>query len=153
MVKLTDFAGNIDPAITPAVKRQIILNEVMSFGGPAAVLVNNTYFEAALAIAGDPNAAGGPTEFPTEGTTEIIEIANVSADAHPMHIHLMQWQLVSRTPIDDVGYLQAYAEAWRTNKPDVPPYPAGSMDYPGGAGSPFDYGKEHVKPPAIPVPM
>ena len=114
MVKLTDFAGNIDPAITPAVKRQIILNEVMSFGGPAAVLVNNTYFEAALAVAGDPNAAGGPTEFPAEGTTEIIEIANVSADAHPMHIHLMQWQLVSRTPINDVGYLQAYAAAWKT---------------------------------------
>ena len=152
MVKLTDFAGTIDPAITPAVHRQIILNEVMSFGGPAAVLVNNTYFEAALAVAGDPNAAGGPTEFPTEGTTEIIEIANVSADAHPMHIHLMQWQLVSRTPIDAEGYLQAYAEAWRTNRPDVPPYPAGSMDYPGGAGSPFDYGKEHVLPPAQPVP-
>jgi len=152
MVKLTDFAGTIDPAITPAVHRQIILNEVMSFGGPAAVLVNNTYFEAALAVAGDPNAAGGPTEFPTEGTTEIIEIANVSADAHPMHIHLMQWQLVSRTPINADGYLQAYAQAWRDNKPGIPPYPAGSMDYPGGAGSPFDYGKEHVLPPAVPVP-
>ncbi len=64
MVKLTDFAGKIDAAITPAVKRQIILNEVMSLGGPAAVLVNNTYFEKALSIAGDPYAAGGPTEFP-----------------------------------------------------------------------------------------
>ena len=144
MVQLTDFAGNIDPAITPAVKRQIILNEVMSFGGPAAVMVNNTYFDAALAVAGDPNAAGGPTEFPLEGTTEIIEIANVSADAHPMHIHLMQWQLVSRTPIDDVRYLQAYANAWKTNHPDVLPFPAGAMDYPGGAGTPFGYGIKGV---------
>jgi FtsP/CotA-like multicopper oxidase with cupredoxin domain len=138
LIKLTDFNGNLAPGVTTDVKRQIILNEVMGTGGPAAVLVNNTYFDALLAIPGDPSAAGGPTEFMTEGTTEIIQIANVSADAHPLHIHLLQWQLVSRQLIDDVGYLQEYAKVWAANANGKPNFPAG-MPYPGGAGSPLPY--------------
>ena len=138
LVKLTDFNGNLAPGVTADVKRQIILNEVMGNGGPAAVLVNNTYFDVLLAIPGDPSAAGGPTEFPVEGTTEIIEIANVSADAHPLHVHLLQWQLVSRQLIDDVGYLQEYAKVWAANANGKPNFPAG-MPYPGGAGSPLPY--------------
>lgn len=138
LVKLTDFSGNLTDGVTPKVTRQIILNEVMADGGPAAVQVNNMYFESVLAVPGSPYQAGGPTEFLEEGTTEVIQIANVSADAHPMHIHLLQWQLVSRQPINDVAYLDDYALAWAAKNP-VPPVFPGAMAYPGGAGPPFRY--------------
>ena len=136
LVKLTDFAGNITKGVTPAVKRQLVLNEVSAAGGPASVLVNNAYFEGALALPGTPQIFGGPTEIPLEGTTEIVKIINISADAHPIHIHLMQWQLVSRQRIDDVGYMKAYIAAWAPK--GLPEFPAG-LGYPGGAGSPLRY--------------
>lgn len=136
LVKLTDFAGAVDPAVTPAVKRQLILNEVSTAdGGPASVLVNNAYFESALAIPGTPTVFGDLTEIPREGTTEIYQIINISADAHPIHIHLLQWQLVSRQAINDAGYMDAYVQAWAGSGMD---FPAG-MGYPGGAGSPLPY--------------
>ena len=138
LVKLTDFAGNLTTGVTPAVKRQIILNEVIAGGGPAAVLINNAFFDAELAIPGAPFKFGGPTEIPEEGSTEIFQIINVSADAHPIHIHLTQWQIVSRQKIDDVGYLTDYTAAWNANSQNLGEYPIG-QGYPGGAGSPFDY--------------
>lgn len=137
LVKLTDFAGGTN--VTPDVHRQIVLNEVSAEGGPAAVLVNNTYFDAALSInPAEPYRAGGPSELQTEGTTEKFEVINVSADAHPIHIHLLQWQLVSRRPIDATAYLNAYAQAWQDQHPDIAEFPAG-LGYPGGAGTPFPY--------------
>jgi spore coat protein A, manganese oxidase len=139
LVKLTNFAGGTN--VTPDVHRQIILNEVSADGGPAAVLINNTYFDAALSInPDDPYRAGGPSEFQLEGTTEKFEVINVSADAHPIHIHLLQWQLVSRRPIDDVAYMDAYAAAWQEQHPGVSEFPAG-LGYPGGAGTPFPYSR------------
>ncbi len=136
LVQLTDFSGGLMPGVTPEVHRQIILNEVMGPGGPAAVLVNNSYFDPLLSFAGDPYRAGGPTEFQLEGTTEKIQIINISADAHPIHIHLLQWQLVSRQAINDTAYLNAYAAAWAPR--GIPEFPSG-LGYPGGAGTPFPY--------------
>ena len=40
LVKLTNFAGLTN--VTPTVKRQLTLNEVMGMGGPLEILVNNT---------------------------------------------------------------------------------------------------------------
>ncbi len=137
---LTDFAGNLSNGVTPAVKRQIVLNEVSADGGPAAVLVNNSYFDAALAITGDPYSfAGGPTELLREGTTETFSIINISADAHPIHIHLLQWQLVSRQALTvdgPGGYMAAYQAAFTGYSPAD--FPAG-LGYPGGAGTPLPY--------------
>jgi hypothetical protein len=138
LVQLTDFAGNLSAGVTPYINRQIILNEISAVGGPASVLVNNTYFDAALAVPGTSPIAGGPTELQLEGTTETVKIINVSADAHPIHIHLLQWQLVSRQTIDDIGYLAAYAAAWTANAPGTPEFPA-DQGYPGGSGPPSPY--------------
>jgi len=85
---------------------------------------------------GTPSVFGGPTEIPLEGTTEIYQIINISADAHPIHIHLLQWQLVSRQLIDDAGYMAAYQAAWALQ--GLGEFPVG-LGYPGGAGSPFPY--------------
>ena len=36
------------------------------------------------------------TENPQVGATEIWEIANLTEDAHPIHLHLVQFQLINR---------------------------------------------------------
>jgi spore coat protein A len=37
-----------------------------------------------------------PTEMPTNGTTEIWEVYNFTADAHPIHLHLVNFQILDR---------------------------------------------------------
>ncbi|MDD4968311.1 MAG: T9SS type A sorting domain-containing protein [Paludibacter sp.] len=138
MVKLTDFAGNLATNVVPNVKRQIILNEVTGPGGPVQVLFNNSHFDAATPLPGAPAEFGGPTEMPLEGTTELFQIINTTVDAHPIHIHLLQWQLVSRQAFTTSTYMTAYGNAWATKHPTVPIWPAG-LGYPGGAGSPYRY--------------
>jgi bilirubin oxidase len=39
------------------------------------------------------------SEDPTLGSTEIWEIYNFTADAHPIHVHLVQFQVVDRQPL------------------------------------------------------
>jgi len=138
MIKLTDFAGNLTTGVTPVLKRQILLNEVSGAGGPVQVLFNNSHFDEGAPSVGIPQGFGGPTEMPLEGTTEVIQIINTTIDAHPIHIHLVQWQLVSRQAFNRDLYLNAYNDAWSAHIPLVPIWPAG-LGYPGGAGSPYPY--------------
>ena len=108
MVKLTDFNGNLATGVMPDVKREIILNEVTAAGGPAQVLYNNSHFDAVTPLSADaPKLFGGPTEFLKEGSTEQISIINTTVDAHPIHIHLLQWQLVSRQTFNTDAYMTA----------------------------------------------
>lgn len=113
LVKLTDFAGST--LVTPSLNRQLTLNEVMGMGGPREVLLNNTKWM-------DP-----VTENPQEGKTELWQIINMTADAHPIHIHLVQFQLVSRQAFNLKGYQAVYDAA----------FPAGV--YAPSAGSPLPY--------------
>ncbi len=96
LVKLTNFAGTTTPGLLISKKRQITLNEVMGMGGPLEVLLNNTKWNA------------GVTENPTEGTTELWQIINMTADAHPIHLHLVQFQLVGRQKFNTANYNKAY---------------------------------------------
>jgi FtsP/CotA-like multicopper oxidase with cupredoxin domain len=47
------------------------------------------------------------TEKPLVGSTEIWRIANLTADAHPIHLHLVMFQVLDRTPFDADAYRQA----------------------------------------------
>ena len=47
-----------------------------------------------------------------EGTTEIWQIINMTADAHPIHLHLVQFQLMSRQPFNVAGYTAVYDAAF-----------------------------------------
>ena len=40
------------------------------------------------------------TENPGVGDTEVWEIYNFTADAHPIHIHLIQFQVIDRQALD-----------------------------------------------------
>lgn len=138
IVKLTDFAGKQN--LKPVIKRQLLLNEITTGddGGPLRVAINNSHFDAITPSPTEPFSFGGPTEMPTEGTTEVWQIINTTADAHPMHPHLVQFQLVSRQAFNTEAYMAAYSAAWATHDPAIPNFPA-SASYPGGAGSPYPY--------------
>jgi spore coat protein A, manganese oxidase len=59
------------------------------------------------------------TERPTLGDTEIWRIANTTGDAHPIHMHLVQFQVVERAPYDEEAFLAAQ-RAWLANSGPEP---------------------------------
>ena len=121
LVKLTNFAGITN--VIPAVKRQLTLNEVMGMGGPLEVLVNNTKWDGnGMEIPGL-----GETELPVEGSTEVWQVINLTADAHPIHLHLVQFQLVSRQKFNLNKYNAAYNASFPGGTLDGVNYLAGTF--------------------------
>jgi len=109
------------PGQNVQLKRQLTLNEVMGAGGPLEILVNNTLWDGTNpygTIRPDFTAVTSQgetfyyTELPKEGETEVWEIINLTADAHPIHLHLVQFQLLSRQPFDLKGYTAVYNAAF-----------------------------------------
>jgi FtsP/CotA-like multicopper oxidase with cupredoxin domain len=105
---LMPIVNGFDPV--NGIKRQLTLNEVIGAGGPLELVVNNTKFNKALATPGCPGGAPmcRETELPAVGDTEIWEIINISADAHPMHTHLTSFQVIDRTPFEATPYINVY---------------------------------------------
>jgi FtsP/CotA-like multicopper oxidase with cupredoxin domain len=109
-------------AVTPLVKRQLTLNEVIGAGGPLEVLVNNTKWGGSIdgttartdftAVTNGDGSITYYSELPKEGQTEQWEIINITADAHPIHLHLVQFQLVNRQAFNVKGYIAAYDAAF-----------------------------------------
>jgi spore coat protein A len=95
-------------------QRQLVLVEVEGEGGPEMVLLNNSHWDGlrdgtTTPIPGSTtNGAVSATETPRVGSTEIWEIANLSEDAHPIHLHLVQFQAISRRHFDRDGYRAAW---------------------------------------------
>jgi spore coat protein A len=98
-----------DP-LTGSITRQLTLNEVIGPGGPLELVVNNSKFNKALNIPGCPGGAlmCRETELPAVGDTEIWEIINITADAHPMHTHLVSFQVLDRTPFRAAPWITQY---------------------------------------------
>jgi FtsP/CotA-like multicopper oxidase with cupredoxin domain len=90
----------LPPLATPAQvakTRQLILNEVLDpvSLAPVRVQIDGKSFEAPA------------TETPKRGTTERWVIINTTVDAHPMHLHLVQFRVVSRQKFDTQGFMAA----------------------------------------------
>ncbi len=84
---------NTIPTLTPTTaKRTLTLTEVMAEDGPEEVLLNGQKFTDAA------------TELPMVGSTEDWEIVNLTEDAHPIHLHLVQFQLVNRQKFNAKKY-------------------------------------------------
>jgi spore coat protein A len=49
-----------------------------------------------------------PTETPRVGTVEDWVYINLTGDTHPMHLHLVTFQVIGRTPFDAQAYAAAY---------------------------------------------
>jgi spore coat protein A len=151
IVRLADPAtGQLAAGVTPLRVRQLTLNENIGKGGPLEILVNNTKWNG-LRPDGSFNADAKPytlstgnggndatnylTELPQNGSTEIWEIINLTADSHPIHIHEFQFQILNRqafTMNGTKGYLAAYNAA----------FPGGV--YVPAYGPPFAYTKTNV---------
>jgi spore coat protein A len=102
--------------------RQLTLNEILGPGGPLEILVNNTKWNGKRPD-GTTNPQGIPgffsdgigaylSELPAEGTTEVWEIINLTADAHPIHTHLTQFQILNRQNFNVNKYMKAYNAAF-----------------------------------------
>ena len=120
MVRLADpNTGTPGAGVTIDKTRQLTLNEVMGPGGPLAALVNNSKWDGkrpdGSVINGGvvgPDGATYYTEFPKEGETELWEIVNLTADAHPIHLHLVQFQLMNRQRFNTNKYGGVYNAAF-----------------------------------------
>ena len=122
----------------PAVTRVLTLNEIAIDdprtlidpvtgsltdypGGPVKILVNNTSFSGELPDMSQRSdftayTTNGDTinvsESPQEGKTEMWEIVNLTMDAHPIHLHLTNFQLINRQTFNVDAYNAAYAAAF-----------------------------------------
>jgi FtsP/CotA-like multicopper oxidase with cupredoxin domain len=148
--------GELARGVTPAVKRQLILKEIAVDSGPREVLVNNTLYsgvkESTLKNGGVPlRDADGlgenwATEAPRVGSTEVWEVANLTVDAHPIHLHLVQFQVLNRQDMDTgedevTGEPLGYMKLWQASFPngvfaegDGPPHRYGRPNADGAIG-------------------
>lgn len=63
------------------------------------------------------------TETPVNGTIEIWNIVNLTQDAHPIHLHLVQFQIVERIPFRELQFEEAVEAYIRDGKQGDPPDP------------------------------
>jgi FtsP/CotA-like multicopper oxidase with cupredoxin domain len=91
-------------------ERTLVLVEVMSPADePEEILLNGQKWGADI------------TEMPYLGSTEDWVIVNPTEDTHPIHLHLTQFQLVSRQWLEDP---EVYYDDWLSeNSPYEPPFP------------------------------
>ena len=74
--------------------RTITLNEYQDkIGNPMIMLLNNKHWHEPV------------TETPKLDTTEIWEFINQTEDTHPMHIHLVRFQILDRRTFDPFAYM------------------------------------------------
>jgi len=87
-------AANLPSPVAPT--RYTTLNEIDVDEPTWFLNLNGLHFE-------DPT-----TELPTVGTIEDWVYINVTGDTHPMHVHLVQFQVVGRTPFDVEAYEEEF---------------------------------------------
>jgi spore coat protein A len=139
----------LDPTVTgkaPDQKRQLTLVEIEGEDGPLEPLVNNTKWDGIEEGSMPPTPVPGSipdnhgnylTELPRVGSTEVWEIINLTGDAHPIHLHLVQFQILNRQAFNAKRYVEIYESVF-------PGGTFGGEDYePGefipGFGPPLNY--------------
>jgi len=129
----------------PDKSRQLILVEVEGDGGPEEVLLNNSHWDGlrdgtTTPIPGSASNGKGifATETPRVGSTEVWEIANLTEDAHPIHVHLIQFQVINRQAFRRDDYRVAWDGAFPGGTFQGVTYPPGNFIP--GFGPPRNYG-------------
>lgn len=99
---------NRTPEQSAIMTRDLTLDEVMDEEGEVLhALLNGMMWD-------DPI-----TEKPLLGTTEIWRIINLTEDVHPIHLHLVQFQILDRQPFDVDHYMMT-GEIIFTGPPEQP---------------------------------
>ena len=130
-------------------------NTVNYPGGPLEILVNNTKWDGMRITGVDESthmykmekigdfpqdlAGNYLTETPDEGTTELWEIINLTADAHPIHTHLAQFQLQSRQKFNTNKYNKFYAASFPAGYDFTMKMAVGPGVFVPAYGPPLDY--------------
>jgi bilirubin oxidase len=96
-LKLPAFKPLADASNTRQVSLSELARTFPGFDGPIMALLG-TLDASGIPI---PRAWGDPiTENPALGAIEVWEIYNFTQDAHPIHIHEVQFQVVNRQPFE-----------------------------------------------------
>jgi FtsP/CotA-like multicopper oxidase with cupredoxin domain len=100
--------NSIDRLEIADMTRTLTLKELEDaiIGDPLGVFLNGSRW-------GNP---GDVSETPRVGSREIWEIVNLTNDAHPIHLHLVDFQLLNRQDFD----VEGYEAAWDELNPVVP---------------------------------
>lgn len=135
--------------------RQLVLDEIEGPGGPMEVLLNNSHWdgmregtETMIPGSVDNGKGVSATEAPRVGSTEVWEIANLTEDAHPIHVHLVQFQMIDSRPLKainmegDTLYEADWAAAFPGGTFRGVSYPPGTRIP--GYGPPADYTKPNA---------
>ncbi len=95
--------------------RQLVLSELddPATGDPIIGLLGT-------AAAGGLHWSEPVTEDPRAGSTEVWELLNTTMDAHPIHVHLVRFQVLDRQPFD-LTLFQATGEIRFLGPPEKPP--------------------------------
>lgn len=114
---------NLDP--DRAVRtRDLTLNERMDMGRLMVLLGTRN-------LTGRPQPytwGDSPTENPILNTIEIWRLINTTMDTHPIHLHLVRFQILDRQPYD-VARFESTGELVFTGPPEPPaPYERGFKD-------------------------
>jgi spore coat protein A, manganese oxidase len=90
----------LSTAIGPSTRtRTMTLVEIMGALQPMMALLNNRMFHS------EDYAA--PDQHVQQNSLEVWELVNTTADAHPIHVHLVQFQVLNRQKFAVGGYLAA----------------------------------------------
>ena len=79
-----------------------MLNEIEDPAQPVHVVTNNQFYADSM---GMPRTTG--IETPAVNTVEEWDIVNTTEDAHPIHLHLTQFQVLNRRAFDKTAYTGA----------------------------------------------
>jgi len=104
--QLPSTLNKITPLKPDAPTRTLTLVEVMGENGPLEVLLNGQKWSAPI------------TELPRVGSTEDWQIINLTEDTHPIHLHLVQFQVLNRQAFDSDKYM----EDWMNINQGMPPF-------------------------------
>ena len=106
-----------NPPAAAIATRRITLDEYEDKAGqPSVMLLNRKYWH-------DPI-----TESVQLNTTEIWEFINLTSDTHPMHLHLVRFQILDRRAFDPFDYLMYGKMRYTADRETPPPHEMGWKD-------------------------
>jgi spore coat protein A len=119
IVRLADGLGGTNPQVTVDKVRMLTLVEVDGGSGQLEVLLNNTAWDGLKADGSVPAGylqSGGTyvSESAQVGSTERWEIINLTNDTHPVHLHLVDFQLINRQAFQAQGYKALYNSSFHS---------------------------------------
>ncbi|HKM00024.1 MAG TPA: multicopper oxidase, partial [Mobilitalea sp.] len=95
---LPEVLGCIETLVPNTPERIVTLNDILGPTGPQQMLLNGQMWSADI------------TETPRVGSTEDWSIVGMTAGAHPIHIHLIQFQLLNRQNYNVEEYTAKWEE-------------------------------------------